>query len=242
VTLTGLAVILGLLAACAAVLGVVLVATSNAQGSLGEIGKWLLQAALLFTGTGVVSILVRQSELTRVRRDAWAELLQQLIAAYDSAQLAARLMSAHATAQTYSEQIMVLTSIRVAVRRLASAPEVQDDEPLHNELQTMRRYLKKLIKEYRDNYLPVARQQRLDEAVLSYRLKKLAEGDRSLLPTLPEELSKPLPAGLALQDAHRFPVLNEFRENFKFSEFRTSYVAAKRMMQQKAGMPVNRAD
>lgn len=50
----------------------------------------------------------------------------------------------------------------------------------------------------------VARQRRLDDEVLTYRLKKLAESDTAF-PGLPSDLGKPPPAGLALQTQSAFP-------------------------------------
>jgi hypothetical protein len=236
ISLTRLAVILGGLASSAAVIGIVLVAQSASDDSSREIGKWVLQVALVFAGTGVVSVVVRQAELSRARRDAWTELLHELIGAHDAAQMASRLLSAHATAKTYSEQITVLTAARGTLRRLSSAPGVHEDKELHDALLAMRWYLKRLIKEYQEKYLPVARQQRLDEAVLGFRLGKVAESDRPDFPVLPPELGQPLPAGLALQDAGRFPLLNEFRTAFKASKFREAYEVAKPIMQSKAGL------
>jgi hypothetical protein len=235
-TLIGLAVILGVLATVAAVLGIVFVVISDPNSALREIGKWCLQVALVFAGTGVVSIVVRRSELSRARRDAWAESLQQLINAHDDAQMAARLLSAHATAETYAEQVKTITAVRGILRRLSSAPGIHDDDRLHDALLVMRRYLKLVIKEYQEKYLPVARQQRLDEAVLTFRLGELAKSGDAF-PLLPAELGEPLPAGLALEDARRFPCLNEFRMGFKLSEFRRAYEVAKPIMQRRAGLP-----
>jgi hypothetical protein len=218
----------------AALLGIALVATRSPDDAWREVGKWLLQLSLVFVGTGVVSVVIRQFEVARAQREAWEEMLHQLVAAHDEAQMAARLLSAHATAKTYAEQVKVLTTARVTLRRLASTPEVRKDEPLHASLVTMRKYLKNVIKEYQASYLPVARQQRLDEEVLSYRLKKLAESDGKF-PELPIELGKPLPAGLTLEDPDCFPVLNEFRTAFKTSTFRRAYESAKPVMQVRGG-------
>ena len=240
-TFTGLAVSLGLLAGLTAALGIVFVANSEPDDALRAIGTWFLQLTLVFAGTGVVSVVVRQFELVRIQREAWAESLHQLVAAHDEVQMAVRLLSAHATARTYAEQIKVLTSARATLRRLASAPEVQDDKDLHDALVTMRKYLKHLIKEYQAKYLPVARQQRLDEEVLTYRLKRLAESGPAF-PQLPPELGEPFPAGLALQDAEQFPLLNMFRTGFKTSSFRTAYAKAKPIMQKRAGLPVEKPE
>jgi hypothetical protein len=174
-----------------------------------------------------------------VRRDAWAESLHELIGAHDEAQMAARLLSAHATAKTHADQVKVLTSARGTLRRLSSAPEVRQDEELRAALLTMRRYLKEVIKEYQAKYLPVARQQRLDEATLDVRLKKLAESNNSGFPILPSELAERLPAGRAMEDDQQFPKLNQFRMGFKGSEFRAAYEVAKPIMQRRAGIPIH---
>ena len=232
--LAKLAVILGVVACLASILGIVLIARSSVNDPWREVGKWSLQLSLVFVGTGVVSVVVRQYELARAEQQAWAEMLHQLVAAHDEAQMAARLLAAHATAKTYSEQVKVLTTTRATLRRLASTPEVRTDEELHASLLTMRKYLKNLLKEYQASYLPVARQQRLDEEVLTFRMKKLAESDTAF-PELPSEMCRPLPAGLALQDPERFPLLNEFRTGFKTSTFRRAYESAKLTMQERAG-------
>jgi hypothetical protein len=239
-TLTRLAVYLGILAGLAAVLGIVFLANSAPDVPLRELGKWFMQVALVFVGTGVVSVLVRQSELSRARRDAWADSLHELIGAHDEVQMAARLLSAHATARTYADQIKVLTSARGTLRRLSSAPEVQEDQALHKALLAMRKYLKEIIKEYQAKYLPVARQQRLDEAVLDVRLKRLAESNELPFPILPAELAERLPAGRAIEDAQQFPRLNQLRTGFKASKFRAAYEIAKPVMQKRAGMPVEK--
>lgn len=235
-TLTGLAVALGLIACLTAATGMTLVALSAVDDATRDIGRWCLQLALVFAGTGVVGVVVRQYELVRARRDAWAEMLHELIGAHDETQMAVRLLEAHATAKTYAEQITVLTNTRGTLRRLSSAPEVQREETLHHALLTMREYLKKVITEYQAKYLAVARQQRLDEVVLTQRLKRLAESEATAFPQVPIELTEPLPAGLALQDARRFPRLNEFRTGFQASEFRTAYEVATPIMQRNAGV------
>ena len=194
-TLTGLAVALGLIACLTAATGMILVMLSAVDDPMRDIGRWCLQLALVFAGTGVVGVVVRQYELVRARRDAWAEMLHQLVGAHDETQMAGRLLEAHATAKTYAEQITVLTNTRGTLRRLSSAPQVQDEETLRNALLTMRKYLKEVIKEYQAKYLAVARQQRLDEAVLTERFKRLAESQTTGVPQVPIELSKPLQRG-----------------------------------------------
>jgi hypothetical protein len=191
--LTRLAVVLAAMAGISALVGVVLVAGSAPDGARREIGKWCMQLALVFAGTGVVSVVVRQSELSRARREAWADLLHELVGAHDEAQMASRLLSAHATAKTYSEQVAALTAVRGTLRRLSSAPGVYEDTDLHESLLAMRRYLKDVVKEHQAKYLPTARQRRLDEEVLSFRLRRLAQSEESALPTLPPNLPSRFP-------------------------------------------------
>ncbi len=241
-TLTWLAALLGALAILAAGVGVVLIVGYGADTPERVVGEWLLQVSLVFVGTGVVSLVVRQVEANRALRDAWAASLHELVQAHDDAQMAARLLSAHATALTYAEQIKVLSSSRATLRRLASAPDIQEDEELHDHLIQMRRYLKYIVKEYQAKYLPVARQQRLDEAVLAHQIKKLAESSNLEFPLLPNELAQPLAAGLTLQDPGEFPRLNEFRTGFKESPFRAHYEVAKPIMQWRAGVLPSRPE
>lgn len=236
-TLNRLAAALSGIAVLAALVGIVLVANSTSESSGREIGRWSLQLALVFAGTGVVSALLRQSDLSRTRREAWTESLHQLIAAHDDVQMAGRLLSTHATAKTYAEQMKVITAVRGVLRRLASGPDVNDEPALREALYTMRTYLKRLVLEYRERYLPVARQQLLDEAVLANRIKHAADAAGNAFSDLPPELGMPMPAGLALQDPARFPHLIAFQQDFKSSDFRTAYRTAKSIMQRRAGIP-----
>lgn len=236
-TLDRLAAALSGMAVLAALVGIGLVATSTPESAGREIGRWSLQLALVFAGTGVVSALLRQSDLSRTRREAWTESLHELIAAHDDVQMAGRLLSTHATAKTYAQQMQVITAVRGVLRRLASGPDSNDEPDLRKALYTMRTYLKELVLEYRERYLPVARQQLLDEAVLAHRIKRAADAAGTDFPDLPAELGMPMPAGLALQDPARFPCLIAFQQDFKNSDFRTAYTAAKSIMQRRAGIP-----
>jgi hypothetical protein len=231
-----MAAVLGFLAALSAGVGIALVFGSSPGDPERVIGEWLMQVSLVFAGTGAVSLVVRQVEANRALRDAWTTSLHELVHAHDEAQMAARLLSAHATARTYAEQIKVLSLSRATLRRLSSSPDIQEDPELHSYLIQMRGYLKDIVKEYQARYLPVARQQRLDEAVLTHRIKEIAESSPTGFPTLPEELAQPFPAGVSLQDPTEFPLLNEFRTGFMTSPFRRNYEAAKPIVQWRAGV------
>lgn len=232
-----LAAALAVLAAAAAAGGIILLGFGRPNDASTEIGKWLLQLATVFLGTGVVGVMLRQVDLARAQRESWTRVLQEVILAHDTVQLAGRLLSAHATAKTYAEQITKVSEVREVLRRIMSSPEVHDDPELRGTLLRMRHYLKGLVKEYEAKYLPVSRQQRLDEEVLTYRLKELArEADNLSLPTIPESLAGPFPAGSKLSDPKEFPCLNEFRTNYKQSDFRLAYETAKPILEQKSGV------
>lgn len=232
-----LAAALAVLAAAAAAGGIVLLELGKPNDASAEIGKWLLQLATVFLGTGVVGVMLRQVDLSRAKRESWTRLLQEVVAAHDTVQLAGRLLSAHATAKTYAEQIAKVSEVREILRRIMSSPEIHDEPELRDTLLRMRHYLKRLVKEYEAKYLPVSRQQRLDEEVLTYRLKELArKADDLSLPIIPESLASPFPAGSTLGDPERFPCLNEFRTNYKQSDFRLAYEMAKPILEHKAGI------
>ncbi|MER6421153.1 hypothetical protein [Streptomyces sp. NPDC001137] len=234
--LTGLALKLGAIAALSAVAGIVLLNYGQPNDTPTECGKWLLQLASVFAGAGAISALLRQVDLTRAQREVWVGFLQEVIAAHDRAHQASRLIPAHVTAKTYSEQIIELGNVRESLRRVMTSQQLHGDPLLRQHLQDMRRYLKKIIKEYNEKYLPVSRQQRLDEAYLSQRIATLGKADSNQPPLIPDDLKGPLPAWQALADGSKFPSLVEFCNNFDESEFRRSYESAKPILEHHAGI------
>lgn len=235
--LTLLAVVSVVVAATCAAVGIMVLNVGHPNDTPTEVGKWLLQISALFAGTGALSAALRQADVTRADRASWVALLQDLIAAHDLAQLSSRLLSAHATAKAYSEQMAQINEVRATIRRLSSAPEAHDEPSLSEPLLAMRRYLRLLVEEYRGKYLAVARQQRLDEAVLSYRLRKIVEAaDMGAFPVLPADLAAPLPDGTLLSDVSKFPRLADFRDHYDESQFRDAYEEAKDTFQVRAGI------
>ncbi|MGQ4383292.1 VOC family protein [Streptomyces sp. SAS_270] len=231
-----LAVALGVLALASATLGISLLNIGQPSDTPTELGKWLLQLASVFAGTGVVSSALRQADLARAQREAWAELLQDLITAHDKVQLAVRMLSAHATAKTYSDQVQHVSEVREVLRRIMSSPQVHEDMSLRVALGRMRKDLKYLVKEYEGNYLPVARQQRLDEEYLTYKLKTLIQGGADISPLIPDSLTRPLPAWQKLNNSSEFPRLNAFLNGYKASDFRRAYETAKPILERNAGI------
>ncbi|MGW3967148.1 hypothetical protein ACWED2_45540 [Amycolatopsis sp. NPDC005003] len=234
-SLTKLSITLGSLCLTLIGGGLALLLSANPGSPAFETAKWLLQLASIFAGTGVISAVLRQSEISRAQQESYARDLQELVTGHDRVQLAVRMLSAHATAKTYSEQIQKISEVREIIRHLTSSPNIHNEYPLFDALKRMRQDLKYLIKEYEDHYLPVARQQRVDEYFLTYRLKKLAEVDSDDFPLLAPHLSGPLPAGQILSSDKNFPCLNKFCIEYKSSDFRKFYEVAKIILEQKAG-------
>jgi len=237
-SLTWLAATIGALTLVAALAGVVLVGGSSPDQPGREIGRWLLQVAVVLAGTGVLSIVLRQSELSRLRREEWAENLHALIGAHDAVLLASRLLNAHPTPKIYAAQIDVILASRATLRRLASAPRIEPRSALHNDIMAMRKQLKDLVLEYCANYAPVMHQQRLDEVKLASDIDKLVAHTDAAVLLLPEELRGLLPSEEAMQDEERFPELYNLRVHYGKTEFRRSYKKAKVEMQRLAGIPV----
>lgn len=235
--MVAVALVLGLFAVGSGIGGLILLNTGRPGTTAFEIGKWLLQLATVFAGTGVIAAVLRQAEVMRAKRESWTGLLQEVIAAHDTVLTARLLLEAHATAKTYTEQIEKFVQVRAVLRRIASSPDLHDMPELRRQIVAMQEYLIKLGREYEREYLPVARQQRLDEEVLSFQLKELAkESKLDGLPVIPPVLAKPLPAGRQLADEGRFAELTKFRKDFDDGEFRQAYKEAKRLLESAAGI------
>jgi hypothetical protein len=155
-------------------------------------------------------------------------------------------LPAPATAKTYSEQIQELIRVGATLRRIAAEPDVHKDRELRDAINQMYGYLAKLALEYQKHYLPVARQQRVDEERLKLLAKDAAKTPApeklTAVELTPEELAaevrQPMRAGRMLQNAKLFPGLAAFRDNGKFecSDFRRGYETAKRLLEKHAGI------
>lgn len=234
--LVKLAFIFGILGAATAASGIILLTIGHPNDTLTESGKWLLQLASVFVGAGVISALLRHIDLARARREAWGHLLQEVTAAHDKAQMAALLLSAHATAKTYSEQISELSNVRVILQRITSSPQLHGDTALRDCIDEIRTDLGDLVREYRDKYLPISRQQGLDEAYLKHRINILAQAGQSQPPQIPDDLTHPLPAWQSLEDGAKFPLLNKFRSDFNDGRLHRNFNRAKSTLESRANI------
>lgn len=235
--MVALATTLGILAVAAVAGGVISLNLSNGAGTAFEVGKWLLQLATVFVGAGLITAVLRMVDIARTKRESWTGLLQDVIAASNTVDVARLNLVGNASAETYTELIQRCRDVRATLRRIIAAPDLHDQPDLRSALQRMRRYLLPLVLEYESNYLQISRQQQLDEEIVSYQLKKLsAKDDLGELPMLPEVLSTPLQAANMISDPAVLPVLAKSLAEYKEGDFRKAYVTAKSILEKNAGV------
>jgi hypothetical protein len=216
------------------------------SGVASEVGRWLLQLATVFTGAGFITAVFRQIEVTRVRREAWTEMLQDLVVAQDVLESAFLRLIRNTSSETYTDMIERCREMRAMLRRIIALPEADDrpEEPpgeLRREVQRMRHYLKPLVLEYEQHCLRILRQGRLDAKVLEARLAVAAEGDQ---PVLSEELLKPASVATLILDPKEFPALAACQLDFdgtkiqfkEHSELDSAYERVKGILRKNAGV------
>lgn len=226
------------LALCAVVAlagALVLLNRSHSADVDAEVGKWLLTVAAALVLTGALSMVVKQIDQRRSERQAWQEILNDLVAANQKLVVARVRLQAHQSAKTYQEQLAEVMGARVEVRRIGALDIVNRDRSLSDQITAMRHYLDDLGREYAAGYLPASRQQRLDEVWLDEQMKEANKGNGA--PELPEWLAQPTKAWLVLTNAARFPRLGALLDDgaFPVDTFRTNYKLAKECLEIHAG-------
>jgi hypothetical protein len=226
---------LALCAVAALVGALVLLNRSHTVDVNAEVGKWLLTVAAALVLTGALSMVVKQIDQRRSERQAWHEILNDLVAANQKLILARVRLQAHQSAKTYQEQLAEVMAARVEVRRIGALDIVNRDRSLSDQITRMREYLDGLGQEYAAGYLNVARQQRLDEVWLTSQMNAANVGDDA--PKLPDRLSCAARAWLLLKDASQFPRLAALLDEdaFPIDTFRTNYKLAKERLEMHAG-------
>jgi hypothetical protein len=232
----GLLSALLLVGAVAAFVGaLVLLNRSHTVSVDAEVGKWLLTVAAAFVLTGALSMLVRQIDQRRSERQAWHDILNDLVDANQKVILARIRLQAHQSAKTYQEQLGEVMGARAEVRRIGALDIVNRDTSLSDQITKMREYLDALGQEYAAGYLPASRQQRLDEVWLDEKMKVANEGIGA--PVLPQWLAGPTKAWLLLKNQSGFPRLAALLDEraFPIDTFRTNYKLAKERLEMHAG-------
>lgn len=224
------------LCAVAALVGaVVFLNRSHTVSVDAEVGKWLLTVAAALVLTGALSMVVKQIDQRRSERQAWHDILNDLVGANQKVILARIRLQAHQSAKTYQEQLGEVMGARAEVRRIGALDIVNKDTSLSDQITKMREYLDALGQEYAAGYLPASRQQRLDEVWLDERMKTANAGIGA--PELPRWLEKPTKAWLRLTDEKELPRLAALldEDSFPIDTFRTNYKLAKERLEMHAG-------
>src|SRR4051812_12386248 len=168
---------LALIAFMAAIPGSILVVQHHQDG-WADIGKALLTLSVsLFIGGGVAAI-VKVLDRVREDRSTWGRLLQSIVEVDQALAVARQLILAHRTAKTYSDQHARIVEARLVLRRVWDDPLVANDrnsEQLRDHLDRMKQFVDGLGAEYQNDYLAIARQQRVDEEYLKDQVGRLAK-------------------------------------------------------------------
>ncbi|WP_410644976.1 hypothetical protein [Amycolatopsis sp. lyj-346] len=217
------------------VAGAVLLSASNVDVP-AEVGKWLLTLGTALAVTGALSVAIKLRDERRARQSAWEVRLSTIIAANHSVVVIRLMLRAHKTARAYRDQIAELTRVRAQLRTLHADGAILMSAELLAAVKAMRRYLDAVGQEYEAGYLPVARQQMVDERRMEDAVRDAA--NESLTTALGEYLMSPTPAWAMLTDPARFPCLVAFldEESFRASSYRTGYQNAKRLLENRAGI------
>lgn len=211
--LTTLAGVLFLLAATAMVAGVVIVRDSPPSGPALEIGKWLLQLGTVLAGTGFITAMLRQAEVSRARREAWTAILQDLVVSQDALEGSVMRVITGPDAESYTALIERCREMRAMLRRMMALPDVTDHRSeLRRHANQVRHCLKPTIKEYEDHYLQISRRALLDEKRLEAQLLEMANDDAKR--ELPDRLFRPSSVGRLLRNAQEFPALAAILRDF----------------------------
>ncbi len=155
------------LCAVAALAGALILLNRSHTGNVdAQLGNWLLTVAAALVLTGALSMVVKQIDQRRSERQAWHNILNDLVAANQKLALARVRLQAHRSARTYQEQLAEVMAARVEMRRIGAIDLVNSDPSLTGWITAMKDYLDALGHEFAAGYLHAARQQRLDEVWL----------------------------------------------------------------------------
>lgn len=227
----------------AAGLGVWLTVDSVQKVVWMDVGKALMTFGATVLVGGAVAAWLKLNEQQREVKEAWAELLQEIVEAHQKLAVACQLVNAHKTAKTYSEQNEKILEVRATLRRVYTHPLVAGDRPgrsevsLDDHLNIMKGYVDDLGLEYEGKYLSAARQQRIDEQYLKVRIEQLVGNPDPTMDIDPRDrVYYPTKSWEKLEDAKNFVRLNEFIKDFQNSCFQTSFEALRDMLAKRAGI------
>ena len=231
----------------AAILGTILTVLYYNKSGWSDVGKALLTLAVTFSVGGAAAAWFRVLEQIRQDQAAWRDLLRDVVEVDQTVQVARQLIAAHKTANAYSEQYANIVTARLALRRVWLDPLVANDKQvktIQGHIDQMKKYVDKLGEEYEKCYLPVARQELIDEEYLKRRAEELASShggglayDGQQQSDLQDPVYFPTLAWKMLRDPQRFERLVEFLERYKQSDFVKGFKCVKPMFEKRAGIP-----
>ncbi|MFI2278475.1 hypothetical protein ACH45F_39580 [Catenuloplanes sp. NPDC020197] len=215
-----LAVVLFLLATGVTVAGILLlIGAPTASGVWSEIGRWLLQLGTVLAGTGLITAVFRQVDITRARRESWTAILQDLVVGQDAIEGAAMRLVSTPDARTYADLVERCREMRALLRRVIALPEVYNsDGTLRQQIHRMRHYLKPIVKEHELRLLRVSRQESLDKKILEMRIQSLAKNTDRSQSANSEQMFRPMGVSKILRDEDEFPALAAFLRDFDDTE------------------------
>jgi hypothetical protein len=173
--------LIAILCVASAVGGIAFTMRQGDSAGWVDVGKALMTLTVSALIGGVVVIALKVIEREREKRTIWAKLLADVMEVDQALLVARQLIKARKTAKAYSEQLDKVVNARLILRRVWIDPLVANDRGRDNEtvslrdcLDTMKEFVDDLGQEYEENYLAIARQQRIDEIYLKRRETELA--------------------------------------------------------------------
>jgi hypothetical protein len=224
--------------------GAALVAQHFGQAG-ADIGRSLMSLGIALLISGAAAIVVKKVEEANANRSVWAGLLGDVVEVDSTLEIARRLILAHKTARTYSEQYANILRGKLTLRQVALDPLVvraPDRASIQGHLEAMMKWIDRLGLEYQSAYLHAARQQRLDEAYFkSYEDSTVAEDAKSAATHVEHWGITAVPGYYeptrAWSEIEGFEQLANFLgPQFEKSDFFTAYKAVKPLLEKHAGM------
>jgi enoyl-CoA hydratase/carnithine racemase len=209
-----------------------------------DIGKSLMSLGVALLVSGAAAVVVKKMEEVSADRTVWAGLLTNVVEVDETLEVARRLIAAHKTAKTYSEQYGNIVRGKLKLRQVSLDPLVvraPDRAEIQGHLISMMKWIDELGSEYEDKYLHAARQQRIDEAYSRKYEDRAVDGAKRFAdqraPLGIQAISAYYDPTRAWAEIERFERLTSFiGPQFATSDFYTAYKAVKPLLDEHAGM------
>jgi hypothetical protein len=132
----------------------------------------------VLAGTGFITAMLRQAEVSRAKREAWTAMLEDLVVGQDALEGSVIRVITGPDADSYTALTERCREMRAMLRRMMALPDVTDHRSdLRRHANQVRHCLKPAIKEYEHHYLRISRQALLDEKRLEVQLSEMVKDD-----------------------------------------------------------------